>query len=56
MKKKYSFSCPCQDKEVMVTWVTDDEDETVNFCPFCSADIRDEDIPLEEDEDVGYYD
>ncbi|QIG65989.1 hypothetical protein phiOC_p347 [Ochrobactrum phage vB_OspM_OC] len=56
MRKKYKFSCPCQDKEVTITWTTDDEDETVDFCPFCSANILDEDVPLEEDEDVSFYD
>lgn len=47
MKKRYKFECPCGDTEITVTWFTDNEDDTVNFCPFCSANILDEEIELE---------
>lgn len=56
MKKKFKFICPCEDREITITWQAQDIDEIVEFCPFCSASIMDEDIPGEEDEDVSIYD
>lgn len=46
MKKRYSFTCPCQDKKISIAWFTEDEYEEVEFCPFCSVRISDEGIEL----------
>lgn len=50
MKRRKTFTCPCNNCETTITWIDDaDNSETPEYCAFCGH-LIDEELDLQDDE------